>query len=282
VKPVDRQTLAWKLEYLRKQLALLDDYRKMSKADVVGATERRYTVERLLELSIQSVIDCSRLLVGLEDWRAARDERDALLLLAERKIIDDELADRLIQAEGFRNVLVHEYIEADADLLYQHLTHDVVPETAPPPGPHDRLGGRRGASSRAGGVPAKPTDSAKRRAFGSAAGSSDRESDVIRRRGPAAAPERFVLRDWPCRWNAGSTGLTPSFFCASLQNVSRRGLNDRDHKGISGRRPWPLAWPVTAWDLPPWGKAGELGRARPTKQRAGDQPKAEGDGPLGK
>jgi uncharacterized protein YutE (UPF0331/DUF86 family) len=59
------------------------------------------------------------------DWRRPRDERDALLLLTERAIIEPELADRLLKAKGFRNVLVHEYVELDPDLLYAHLRDDV-------------------------------------------------------------------------------------------------------------------------------------------------------------
>lgn len=119
--PASRQTLARKLEYLRKQLDLLDGYRALPKAELLGAVEKRLAAERLLELSIQSVIDISRLLVALEDWRRARDERDALVLLAEWGVIEPELADQLLQAKGFRNVLVHEYVELDPELLHAHL-----------------------------------------------------------------------------------------------------------------------------------------------------------------
>jgi uncharacterized protein YutE (UPF0331/DUF86 family) len=63
--------------------------------------------------------------VTVEDWRKPRDERDALILLAERGIFEPELSDRLLQAKGFRNVLVHEYVELDPDLLYAHLRDDV-------------------------------------------------------------------------------------------------------------------------------------------------------------
>lgn len=99
--PADRHTLARKLEYLRKQLEHLDPYRQLSKDALLSELEKRLAVERLLEISIQSVIDLSRLLVALKDWRGIRDERDALLILAER----------LLQAKGFRNVLVHEYVD---------------------------------------------------------------------------------------------------------------------------------------------------------------------------
>jgi len=125
VNPVDRQTLARKLEYLRKQLEILEPYRSVATQEVTGSLEKRLIVERLLELSIQSVIDSSRLLAALEDWRGIRDERDALVLLAEHGVIEDTLADRLLQAKGFRNILVHEYAEIDPDLLYLHLTEGV-------------------------------------------------------------------------------------------------------------------------------------------------------------
>ena len=122
---VDHLTLARKLEYLRKQLDLLEQYRILPKETLFSEQEKRLAVERLLELSIQSVIDCSRLLVALEEWRRIRDERDAFLILAEKGILREELADHLLQAKGFRNVLVHEYVEIDPELLWFHLREDV-------------------------------------------------------------------------------------------------------------------------------------------------------------
>lgn len=123
--PADRHTLARKLEYLRKQLDLLEEYRKVSKDVLFGEEEKRLAVERLLELSLQSVIDCSRLLVALEDWRPIRDQRDALLILVDHDVLSESLVERLLKAKGFRNVLVHEYVEIDPDLLFSHLRHGV-------------------------------------------------------------------------------------------------------------------------------------------------------------
>jgi uncharacterized protein YutE (UPF0331/DUF86 family) len=123
--PADRQTLARKLDYLRKQLETLEPYRTMKKEAVLDSLERRFAVERMLELSIQSVIDVSRLLVALEDWRPLRDERDALLLLTTQGVIPENLAEQLLKAKGFRNILVHDYVALDPDLLYAHLQDDL-------------------------------------------------------------------------------------------------------------------------------------------------------------
>ena len=124
MNPVDRQTVARKLEYLRRQLGELGGVPLLALEVLHAEVEKRLAVERLLELCIQSIIDISRLLVSLEDWRDMGDERDALLLLADRKVIPSALADRLLQAKGFRNVLVHEYVEIELTLLHGHLRDD--------------------------------------------------------------------------------------------------------------------------------------------------------------
>ena len=58
----------------------------------------------------------------VEGLRITGDERD---VLAERAVIDQTLAKRLLWAEGFRNILVHEYAEIDPDLFFDHLQHDL-------------------------------------------------------------------------------------------------------------------------------------------------------------
>lgn len=123
--PADRQTLARKLEYLRKQLDMLEPYRTLPRESILASPEKRLAVERLLELSLQSVIDCSRLLVAIEDWRGIGDERDALLILGERGVITTDLGERLLRAKGFRNILVHEYVDIDPHLVLAHLRDDV-------------------------------------------------------------------------------------------------------------------------------------------------------------
>lgn len=119
--PADRQSLMRKLGYLQKNLDLLVPYRMLSEQELVGNPEKKFAVERLMQTAIESVIDCSRLLVLIEDWRKLRDERDALIVLAERSVIAEDLCERLLRAKGFRNVLVHEYVEVDPHLLYLNL-----------------------------------------------------------------------------------------------------------------------------------------------------------------
>ncbi len=123
--PADRQSLIRKLGYLQKNLELLAPYRDLAERDLLDVPEKRLAVERLLQTAIESVIDCARLLVLVQEWRKLRDERDALVILAEKAVIAEDLAERLLRAKGFRNVLVHEYVELDPHLLYGHLKEGI-------------------------------------------------------------------------------------------------------------------------------------------------------------
>lgn len=118
---VDRHTVARKLEYLRTQLDRLAGYKRLPEDVIAHNFEKRYTAERLLELCIQSVIDSSRLLVALEGWKVRQEDRDPLLLLADPRVISETLAERLMQAKAFRNILVHEYADIRPELLSSHL-----------------------------------------------------------------------------------------------------------------------------------------------------------------
>lgn len=119
--PADRQTIVRKLGYLQKNVELLTEYRDLTVDELENKPEKRLALERLLQTGIESVVDCSRLLVTLQDWRKLRDERDAMIILGERSVLAEDLAERLLRAKGFRNVLVHEYVAVDPLLMLENL-----------------------------------------------------------------------------------------------------------------------------------------------------------------
>lgn len=119
--PSDRETLTRKLGYLQKNLDLLQEYRKQSQKEIFSDLSKKFALERLLQIAVESVTDCARLLVAIEDWRRLRDERDAWVILAEQNVITKDLAEKITKAKGFRNILVHEYVEVDPDLVYKNL-----------------------------------------------------------------------------------------------------------------------------------------------------------------
>ena len=75
-------------------------------------------VERNLQVASQVILDvCTHLIAG-QGWENPDTYEDAIATLARHGVIPDALAERLRGMAGFRNILVHEYLEVDSQIVY--------------------------------------------------------------------------------------------------------------------------------------------------------------------
>ena len=79
--------------------------------------DERWTVERGLQLCVQSVLDIATHLVA-SAGRDAADYTAAIEQLGQLGIIPAELATQLRPLAGFRNALVHGYLGVDLDRVH--------------------------------------------------------------------------------------------------------------------------------------------------------------------
>ncbi len=93
--------------------------------DYMDSNEGRRACERLLQISIECVIDiCSLLVKGLK-LGAPSDEDDIVNKLEKEKIISKNMSKTLKTMKGFRNILVHRYAEVDDELVFQFLKNSL-------------------------------------------------------------------------------------------------------------------------------------------------------------
>lgn len=78
-------------------------------------------VERRLETAIQACIDIGNHIVASENIGAPADYGEIFLLLAEKRVINDEQAEKLVRMAGFRNILIHEYRDILNEKVYNIL-----------------------------------------------------------------------------------------------------------------------------------------------------------------
>lgn len=78
-------------------------------------------VERHLQIAIQAAIDIAVHVLAEDAGATPEDYGSAFLLLANQRIIPEPLAQRLRQAAGLRNILVHAYLEIDPHQIWRHL-----------------------------------------------------------------------------------------------------------------------------------------------------------------
>ncbi len=82
----------------------------------------RDIVERNLEVSAQCVIDIANRIISIEGAPHPPDYRTAIIRLGEVGVIDPEFAEDLAPLAGFRNILVHQYLDIDWSIVYGNLS----------------------------------------------------------------------------------------------------------------------------------------------------------------
>jgi uncharacterized protein YutE (UPF0331/DUF86 family) len=78
-------------------------------------------VERNLEVAAQCVLDIAHRLISLTGAQKPRDYYEAILRLGELGVLPTEFAAHLAPLAGFRNILVHEYLQVDWGEVYRNL-----------------------------------------------------------------------------------------------------------------------------------------------------------------
>ena len=119
-------------EVIRKRLNKLDEYlsilkklQKYNLEEFISDPEHYGSAERFLHLSIEAITDIGNHIVaemnlGLVNWYS-----DIPILLSEKGIITENLKEVWIRMIGFRNTLVHEYIDIDRKIVYEILQNNL-------------------------------------------------------------------------------------------------------------------------------------------------------------
>ncbi len=81
--------------------------------------EKKRACERLLQVSVEVVIDICNLLVSGLRLGLPAEEEDLFRKLVRAGVITEDMDARLREMRGFRNILVHEYAQVDDRLVYE-------------------------------------------------------------------------------------------------------------------------------------------------------------------
>ncbi|MCU0520770.1 MAG: DUF86 domain-containing protein [Anaerolineae bacterium] len=120
-------------EVIRKRLNKLDEYLQVLRVqqrytyDELASDPERYgSVERFLQLAVEVLSDLGSHVVadeglGVVDWHS-----DIASVMCDHGYIDADLRDRWVRMIGFRNVLVHVYMDIDLRIVYDVLQHGLA------------------------------------------------------------------------------------------------------------------------------------------------------------
>jgi uncharacterized protein YutE (UPF0331/DUF86 family) len=122
---VDRDALSSRLDALESYLAELRSFQGCSREEFVREPALHHLAERYLHLACESVLDIAHHVIADQGFRQATSYKDTMDVLRQEGSIDADLAERLKGWMGFRNVLVHLYLEIDHGLSYDAIRQDL-------------------------------------------------------------------------------------------------------------------------------------------------------------
>ena len=110
-----------RLEKLNVCLKKLEPFKSKEKKEILQDPYLQDIIERNLEVISQSVIDIANRIISIEDLEKPQDYYDAIMRLGEAGILPLEFAKELAPIAGFRNILVHDYLDINWDEVYNNL-----------------------------------------------------------------------------------------------------------------------------------------------------------------
>ncbi len=114
-----------RLKKLAQYLEFLDSVKSLTYEQYVGNQATQLAVERALQLAIQVIVDIATHILSTSANLTPEDYRDAILKLGQADVIPGDYAARIAGMAGFRNVLVHQYVNIDPRLVYENLQKEL-------------------------------------------------------------------------------------------------------------------------------------------------------------
>lgn len=125
---IDQLRIKDRLSEIRKRIASLKEILRVTDEEsfVEDKGFAGSAAERNLEVVIQSCLDIASHIVAQMAFEKPKENKELFTILAKHEIISGNLAQNLILMTGMRNILIHEYLEVDREIIYEALQEDLT------------------------------------------------------------------------------------------------------------------------------------------------------------
>lgn len=117
---VNKDILYKRIERAQEYILILKDIREnLSLEDFKKDLIIQGSVERYLHLTIEALLDIGNHIIADEGLGKVEVYSDIAKILSLNKYINKEQEEIFVKIIGFRNILVHDYLSIDKDIVYE-------------------------------------------------------------------------------------------------------------------------------------------------------------------
>ena len=123
---VDSNVILRKIVSLEEYLQDLHDSKNLSFQEFSSSKINRRYIERTLHMTIEACIDISNHIISYDGFREPISNKDTFQVLAEVNIISTILSEKLQKMAQFRNIIVHDYVKIQPEIVFSIVQKNVV------------------------------------------------------------------------------------------------------------------------------------------------------------
>ena len=113
------------VEFIDNLKEILPDNYEIYKSNM----EKRLACEKAFEKIIEAVNDLAILTIKNKRLSLLTDKEKAFDILSKSGDISEELASKLKQAKGMRNILAHQYDKLDDEIIFEVIHNEIIKDT---------------------------------------------------------------------------------------------------------------------------------------------------------
>lgn len=122
---VDKDIVMNRIKHLEDNINYLKKINNYEQETFSSDPDIYYRFERVLHLAVEAVLDLGNHLIADQNLGTPDSNKDIFRILFENKIIDYDLKNSLIKMAGFRNILVHDYLDLNRELEYEIIKNNI-------------------------------------------------------------------------------------------------------------------------------------------------------------
>jgi len=123
---LDHEAITALLDKLDEYGKILKELQRIPKSEFIADYHVYGLAERYLQLSIECLFDIGRLIIAGLGLQKPNRHQEIIEILWEAEVVSTNLASKLQGIAGFRNILVHNYLKINHNLVYENLQKGVT------------------------------------------------------------------------------------------------------------------------------------------------------------
>jgi uncharacterized protein YutE (UPF0331/DUF86 family) len=118
-----------KIKEIEKYLEDLSSYVPFDFDEYVKDSKTKNACEHCFEKIIEALADLAFLIIQQKGFSIPKDDAGAFFVLAENKLISENLALKLKEAKSMRNFIAHEYGKVNDELVFEAISGEIFKDT---------------------------------------------------------------------------------------------------------------------------------------------------------